>query len=350
MRKWILCSTTADLTLPSLNLHQLEILCAVAERQNITQAAYDLHLTQPAVSLQIKALEKECGLLLLERGGRKLRLTQAGEALHRCALAIFHAKDEAERVMAELREPKRGKLILGANITGGMYLLPRIVSSFRALYPEAEIIFLVESTVWLYERVLQNAVDICLVGGPSDDRRLSTESVCLDHVTLIVSPAHPFAGLRQVSLSELANHACILPLQGSRTRQFVERTLREKGVALRVVMQLPGTEAVKKAVEANLGFAFVSGYSVEHECAAGTLVSVPVEGTELVRPMELIYKRQKFFSPIAQRFREFVHAYTKEHLPAWKDVENGAAAATDHEGALRVRKGVRSRSPQPPEP
>jgi len=297
-----------------VNFHQLQIFYKVVQRLSITAAASDLRLTQPAVSLQIKALEKDLGLPLLERGGSKLRLTQAGEALYRCAVSILHAKDEAERSIAELSAATKGKLILGANTTGGMYLLPRIVREFKGLYPETEVIFQIESTELIYEKILQNVVDMGLVGGPTEDRRFGVEQICLDRVVLIVSPVHPFARAEKVSLGDLKTQLCILPLQGSRTRQFVERKLKEVGVNLRVAMQLPGTEPVKKAVEANLGMAFVSQYAVERECSMGELKIIPVERFDLTRHMELIYRRQKYFSPVAQRFREFAHSYAQEHL------------------------------------
>jgi len=297
-----------------VNFHQLQIFYQVVQRLSITAAASDLRLTQPAVSLQIKALEKGLGLPLLERGGSKLRLTQAGEALYRCAVSILHAKDEAERSIAELSAATKGKLILGANTTGGMYLLPRIVREFKGLYPETEVIFQIESTEWIYEKILQNVVDMGLVGGPTEDRRFGVEQICLDHVALIVSPAHPFARAGKVSLSDLKAQPCILPSQGSRTRQFVERKLKEAGVTLRVAMQLPGTEAVKKAVEANLGMAFVSQFAVERECSLGDLKIIPIGRFEPTRHMELIYRKQKYFSPVAQRFREFAHSYAQKHL------------------------------------
>lgn len=297
-----------------MNFHRLKIFYAVVQRKSISAAASDLHLTQPAVSLQIKALEKDVGLPLLERGGPKLRLTQAGEALYRCAVSILHAKDEAERSIAELSAATKGKLILGANTTGGMYLLPRIVREFKGLYPETEVIFQIESTEWIYEKILQNAVDMGVVGGPTEDRRFGVEQICLDHVALIVSPAHPFARAGKIALNDLKNQPCILPLQGSRTRQLVERKLKEAGVTLRVTMQLQGTEAVKKAVEANLGMAFVSQFAVERECSLGDLKTLAVEGLDLTRHMELIYRKQKYFSPVAQRFREFVHSYAQQHL------------------------------------
>ena len=302
----------------AMNLHQLQIFYAVAQRKSFTAAASDLNLTQPAVSLQVKSLEKDLGLPLLDRGGPKLRLTQAGEALYRCAVSILYAKDEAERAIAELRQATKGKLILGANTTGGMYLLPQIVRAFLEIYPETEVIFQIESTEWIYEKILQNVVDMGFVGGPTEDRRFGVEPVCLDHLALIVSPSHRFARLAKVSLKDLDNQPCILPQPGSRTRQFVERKFREAGVKPRIAMQLSGTEAVKKAVEANLGFAFVSGHSVEPDSNLDTLRVVPVKGLALVRNMELIYRNQKYFSPVAQRFREFIHTYAEQRLSPFR--------------------------------
>jgi DNA-binding transcriptional LysR family regulator len=299
-----------------LNLHQLEIFYTVAQRLSISAAAADLRLTQPAVSLQIKALEKSLGARLLDRSGTKLSLTQAGEALYRCAVSVLHAKDEALRSIAELSAATKGKLILGANITGGMYLLPRIVRSFKESYPQTEVLFEIETTDRICERVLQNALDMGVVGGPTEDRRFGVESICLDPITMIVSPTHPLAKRRAISVRELNDHACILPAQGSRTRQLVERKLRGAGVNPQVVMQLFGTEAVKKAVEANLGVGFVSGYAVERECILGELKVVKLKGLKLTRSMELIYRKQKYFSPVAQHFREFVHAYAEKYLQA----------------------------------
>ena len=301
-----------------MNFYQLHIFHTVAQKRSITAAAAEVRLTQPAVSLQIRALEKECGLPLFERGlsgQTRLRLTQAGEALYRSATSILHTHDETRRVMAELGASTKGKLILGANTTGGMYLLPRIVRAFKERYPETEIILQIDATERLYESTLQSGVDMALVGGPTQDRRFGVEPVCLDRVVLIVSPAHPWARRRSVSLKELRNEPCILPQQGSRTRALVERKLEAAGVALRVSMLLQGTEAVKKAVEANLGIGFVSSYSVEGEAPAGVLALIRIERFELLRHMELIYRRHKYFSPVAQRFREFVHVFGKQVTP-----------------------------------
>lgn len=310
-----------------MNFHQLKIFYTVAQRQSITAAAFDLRLTQPAVSQQIKALEKELGIALFERGGPKLRLTQAGEAFHRSTITILHAKDEAERTIAELSAATKGKLILGANTTGGMYLLPRIVRAFKEKHPETEIVFQIESTEWLYEKILENVVDLALVGGPTEDRRFGVEAICLDRLALIASPSHPFASARKLLLNDLRDQPFIVPAQGSRTRQLVERELKVAGITPNVVMQLAGTEAVKRAVAANLGIAYVSQYAVEREGSPAELKVISVGDFELQRNMELIYRKQKYFSPVAERFREFIHAYARQHLPVTRAAKRAVLKA-----------------------
>ena len=310
-----------------MNLHHLRIFYAVAQRRSITAAAADLLLSQPAVSLQLKALEKELGLPLFERGGPKLRLTQAGEVLYRSAVSILHAKDEVERAITDLRDGTTGRLILGAGTTGGMYVLPRIVQAYKGSWPETEIVFHIGTTDQILEKLLQNVLDMGMVGGHIEDRRFVVEAICTDELVLIAAPSHSLASLGRVTLKDLGV-PFVFPEAGSRTRQLVEKKLREAGIPLRIAMQLPGTEGVKKAVEAGLGLGMVSRFAVEAECLAGVLRCVPVEGFRLTRAMNLVYRRQKYFSPVGERFRDFARSYGAQHL------ERRAAQSADesHQG------------------
>jgi DNA-binding transcriptional LysR family regulator len=320
-----------------MNLHHLRIFYAVAQRRSVTGAAADLLLSQPAVSLQLKALEKELGLALFHRGGAKLRLTQAGEVLYRSAVSMLHAKDEVERALAELRGGTKGRLILGAGTTGGMYVLPRIVRAYKSDWPETEILLHVGTTDQILEKLLQNVLDMALVGGPIDDRRLLVEPICADELVLIAAPSHPIASLAKVTLKDLGGMPFIVPEAGSRTRQLVERRLRDAGVPLVISMQLPGTEGVKRAVEGGLGIGMVSRYAVENECLAGVLTRVPIEGFRLTRTMDLVARAQKYFSPVALRFREFARAYGALRL-------DPLAAHLGHPARARKRRdGPRAR-------
>lgn len=297
-----------------MNFHKLRIFYTVAQRRSVTAAARDLLLSQPAVTLQVKTLERQLGLALFERGGARLRLTQAGEVLYRAAVSILHAKDEVERAIAELRDGRTGRLILGAGTTGGMYVLPRILQAYKARWPETEIVLHTGTTDQLLEKLLQNVLDMAVVGGPIEDRRFAVEPICTDDLVLIAAPSHRLAALPRVTLKDVGGSQFIVPEPGSRTRQLVERSLREAGVPFRVAMSLSGTEGVKKGVEAQLGIGIVSRYAVEAECRVGALRRLPVEGWTLTRPMHLVYRRQKYFSPVAERFREFAKSYGAQHL------------------------------------
>ena len=323
-----------------MNLHHLRIFYTVAQRRSVTGAAAELLLSQPAVSVQLKALERELGLSLFERGGPKLRLTQAGEVLYRAAVSILSAKDEAERAITELRGGNKGRLLLGAGTTGGMYVLPRILQAYKRLWPETEIVLQIGTTDQILEKLQQNALDMGLVGGPVEDRRFVIDSVCTDELVLIAAPSHPIAAREKVTLRDLGSVPFIVPETGSRTRQLVERKLREAGVPISIAMQLPGTEGVKRAVEAGLGVGMVSGYAVESECSTGVLQRVPIQGWRLTRSMNLVYRSQKYFSPVGERFREFAKTYGAEHLgrPAVAELAERRRAPRVHPGRTRERR------------
>lgn len=330
-----------------MNLHHLRIFCSVAQHRSVTAAAADLLLSQPAVSLQLKALEKALGLPLFERGGAKLKLTQAGEVLHRSAVSILHAREEAKRAIAELRDGTKGRLILGAGVTGGMYVLPRIVQAYKSLWPDTEVFFQVGTTDQLLEKLLQSVLDMVLVGGPLDDRRFAVEPICTDELVLIAAPSHPIVARGKVRLKDLGTMPFIVPEAGSRTRQLVERRFREAGVPLRIAMQVPWTEGVKRAVEAGLGIGMVSGFAVESECLSGVLQRVPIEDLTLTRPMSLVYRSQKYFSPVGERFREFARAYGMQHLDPLR-TPHGSREEGPKGGQLdRRTQGRRTRSHAP---
>jgi DNA-binding transcriptional LysR family regulator len=319
-----------------MNLHHLRIFHAVAQRRSITAAAADLLLSQPAISLQLKALEKQLGLPLFERGGPKLRLTHAGEVLHRAAVSILSAQDEVERAILELRDGTKGRLILGAGTTGGMYVLPRVLQEYKRLWPETEILLQIGTTDQILEKLLQNVLDMGLVGGPIEDRRFVVEPVCGDELVLIAAPSHPIVSLAKVTLRDLGGMPFIVPETGSRTRQLVERGLREAGVPLRIAMQMPGTEGVKRAVEARLGIGMVSGYAVEAELETGVLRRLPVEDFTLTRAMNIVYRAQKYFSPVGARFLEFAKSYGAQHLGPLADT--GRRGKAGRGGAAGSRK------------
>jgi LysR family transcriptional regulator, low CO2-responsive transcriptional regulator len=295
-----------------MNLNQVQVFCAVAKHLSFSMAAEELFITQPAVSQQVKALERQLNVKLFERVGHKLYLTEAGEGVLPHAQALLTTRAEMEQTLAMLRGSARGRLALGANTTGGMYVAPGIVRAFRDVSPEVEATLQIETTNRILDRVMQNMIDVALVTGPVEDGRFAIRDLCPDEVELIVSPSHPFAGRASVSPAEVAAEDFAVPEPGSRTRTLIEQAFLERGHRLRVTMQLPGTEAVKKAVEANVAVAMVSRYSVGRELSLGALARVPIEGLVLERPIHILHRKGKHLSPLVRRFLTFASEYVAE--------------------------------------
>lgn len=292
-----------------MNLNQLQVFTAVAKHLSFSMAAEELFISQPAVSQQVKSLERHLNVKLFERLGHKLFLTEAGEAILAHAQAILTARAEMEQSLALLRGSTRGRLAVGANTTGGMYVAPAIIRAFHEPHPEAEATLQVETTNRILERVMQSIIDVAIVTGPVEDRRFVVRDLIEDELYLIVSPSHPFAGRSSVSPTEVAGEAFAVPEAGSRTRELVEGSFAERSLRLRVTMQLPGTEAVKKAVEANLGVAMVSRHSVTRELALGALARARIDGLTIARPIHILYRKGRQLSPLATRFLGFAHEF-----------------------------------------
>jgi len=263
-------------------------------------------MTQPAVSLQMQALEKSLQVKLLERVNQKLIVTEAGQALYQCALPMLNAEEEAERVLAELKGVARGRLVIGANTTGGMYIIPPLLATYKEQYPESDLLLQIDATDRLIERVRQGVIDLGFACGVITQDGLMVETIGGDTLTLILSPRHPLASQPFLTLEQVVSLPFIVPESISRTRQLIEQTLRERGYTLKIVMHLQGTEPVKKAVESYLGAAIVSSAAVQREVDAGVLCAIPIADLQLRRPVAMFYRQGKYFGPMAQHF--MVHA------------------------------------------
>lgn len=295
-----------------MNLRQLHVFASVVKHMSVSLAAEELFITQPAVSQQIRGLEQQLGVKLFERTHTGLLLTESGEAIHPHVQAIIASQSRIDNVVAEQRGATHGHLAVGANTTGGMYVVSPMLRAFREAYPEAEIVLQVHSTDRICERVLQNLLDVAVVTGPVEDGSVVVADLCEDELYLIVSPSHPFAARSTVSRQEVAAEHFVVPEPGSRTRRLIQRAIEGHGLKLRIAMQLPGTEEVKKAVEANLGVAMVSKHAVTRELALGALHRVTVHDLEIHRPIQSLHRRGRRLSPIARLFLGFAAQYARE--------------------------------------
>jgi DNA-binding transcriptional LysR family regulator len=294
-----------------VNLRQLQVFASVARHMSFSVAAEELMMTQPAVSQQVRALEQQLDVKLFEWTGQRLFLTDAGESIREHVEGILAASLELEQAVAEVRGPTRGRLALGANTTGGMYVLPAIARAFGEQHPNADVTLQVESTNRIVDRVMQNFIDIAVVTGPLVDERLRIADLYLDELALIVSPSHPFARRSSLPVEEAAAARWVLYTPDSRTRALLQRTFEDLGFKLTPAMQLGSTEAVKKAVEANLGTAMVSRFAVARELELGALVSVPIEGLVIERAIHVFHRKDKRLTPLARSFFEFAERYAR---------------------------------------
>ena len=289
-----------------MNLHQLRIFCSVVEHGSHTKAAEALFMTQPAVSLQVRALERSLQVKLLEHFNQQIVVTEAGQALYQCAIPMLNAESEAERVLTELKGAARGRLVVAANTTGGMYIIPPLLASYKEQHPESELILQIDATDRLIERTRQGIIDLAFACGTIIQPELTIESIGMDTLTLILSSRHPLASQPSLTLDQVAALPFIVPESISRTRQFIEQIMRERGYTLKLVMHFQGTEPVKKAVESNLGVAIVSYAAIVREVEAGILRAMPIADLELSRPFVMFYRQGKYFGPLARDFMAYM--------------------------------------------
>ncbi|QBD78595.1 LysR family transcriptional regulator [Ktedonosporobacter rubrisoli] len=289
-----------------MNLHQLRIFCCVVEHGTYTRAAEALFMTQPAVSLQVRALERSLQVKLLERVNQQLTVTEAGQALYQCAIPMLNAEAEAERVLAEIRGAARGRLVVAANTTGGMYVVPPLLATYKERHPDSELLLQIDPTDRLVERVRQGIIDLGFACGDIQQPELIVEKIGMDTLTLILSPRHPLAAQAALPLEQVAMLPFVVPEATSRTRQFIEQVMRKHGYTLKIAMHFQGTEPVKKAVESNLGAGIVSSKAVIHEVAAGVLRAIPIIDLELKRPFIMFYRQGKYFGPLGRDFMDYM--------------------------------------------
>lgn len=276
-----------------MRAHQLEIFCVVYEQRSMSGAGQVLRLGQPAVSMQVRDLERELGLPLFERVGRQLVPTEAGIVLYSHAARIRGAFAEAQRAMAEYREGQRGAVRIGASTTGVVYYLPLLLHGFRRQHPHAQVTLEADLTERVRDAVVEGRLDIGLIWGPCHDERLSEERLLEADFTLIFPPDHPLLDRPNLAATDLRDEPFVLPGEDtSPTRRYVLERLQEAGLTPYVRMNMRSTEEVKQAVAAGLGIGAVATRAVRFEVAGGGLVIRRVPGIVFTpRPIVLILRQ-----------------------------------------------------------
>ena len=290
-----------------VTLRQLQVFGAVARHLSHTRAAEALHLSQPAVSMQIRQLEDAVGLPLFERLGKGIALTEAGEEIYHYSGIINRSLQEMGEVIESLKGVNRGRLHVAVASTVN-YLAPHLLAVFQQRYPGIVPQLDVTNRETIVKLLETNAIDLALMGVPPTDVEVEAEAFMQNPLVIIAPPDHPLTGERSIPLARLADEVFVMREPGSGTRQAMERFFNEQGIAIRQGMQMTRNEAVKQAVRSGLGLSLVSLHTIELELETGRLRVLDVQGFPLARQWYLVYRRGKRLSPAARAFRDFVIA------------------------------------------
>ena len=286
-------------------LQQLRILKAVATEKNFTKAAEVLYLSQPSLSKQIKTLEKNLDIILINRESNRISLTENGKVFLQYSERILALCEESCRALIDLKNGERGSLTVGASQTVGTYLMPKILALFAQNYPQIDLKVQVNSTQIIVDNLLKGKIDIALVGGEVPNKfkkNLTIQNFVEDEISLIISTSHPFAKKKKINKEDLYYLNFITLNSNSTIRKFIENILIQNQIEtkqLKIVMQLNSIEGIKTAVSLGLGAAFVSSSAIEKELELKAVEVLKIENIKITRTLSIIsnpeYYKSKAF-------------------------------------------------------
>ncbi len=290
-----------------MDTRQLQAFCAVVEKKSFSQAAEQLGVTQPAVSLQVRALEQRLGQSLLDRSGRRVEPTEAGRRLYGSAQRMLALEEQLLDEVSADDGRLTGTLAIGASTGPGAHLVPLLLCEFQREHPDLHVALSIWDTQTVIDRVVDRQLELGVVGALRRHRSLEFEPLVRDEIVLAVPPGHDAAG-GTISLEELKEETLIVMQEGAGVRQVVEEELRRAGLRLRGVepkLELGLQESVKSAVAAGYGVAFISRTAIEGELAAGRLAAAQVEGVEPARQIYIVRARGRSATRAAEAFLSF---------------------------------------------
>ncbi len=296
-------------------LQQLRLFEAVASYGSFTRAAEAIHLTQPAISIQIKRLEEGLGVSLFEQMGKKIYLTAAGKELYATCRDVFDRLTAFEGKLDELRGEVAGPLNLAA-VTTAKYFLPHYLGAFLRRYPKVVPQLKASNRARIVERMEANEDDIYIMATLPDNLDLEAHPFLKDELVMFAHPKHPLAGKKHILLEQLLRERIISREAGSGIRMTFERLLAEKELKIEPYMELGSGEAIKQAVMSGIGIAMLSTFSLKLELESGRLVLLDVEGLPIKRNWYAVHRRGKHLTPAALKFIEFLQTVNEGQLGA----------------------------------
>jgi DNA-binding transcriptional LysR family regulator len=288
-----------------MNLDQIRNFYEVAFHRSFTQAAEKLCRTQPAISTQVRMLEEELGEKLFDRIGKRVCLTQAGEILLPYAERLLRLHDEAKLAVSELNASPKGRLLIGANESTCLYVLPGIFRLFKAKYPDVQISIYRNFSKKILPKILDTQLDVGIVTLPVSDKNLQVTLLAEDELCLITSPSHPLAGCDNIVLNDLLPYPIIFHKMGT-TRERIMKQFGKNWDKLNISMELASLEAIKKFVAIGMGISIVPRSYSLNEFEAGTLKIMRIKNLRIVRQLGLIYRKDRYLSRACKAFLEVV--------------------------------------------
>ena len=297
----------------NITLRQLRVFVAAARHLNFGKAAKDLHLTPPAISMQIRDLELQVGLPLFERNGKSVSLTMTGEYMLEYERRMLSTLKDAEDALARFRGLESGRLTIGM-VSTAKYFVPRLLKLFREEHPHIEARLVVGNREQLVAQMQRNDLDLAIMGRPPREIATRAEPFAAHPLGIVCAPDHPLMFGEQSPASALANYGFIIRESGSGTRAAMEEYLREYRVDIRTEMELASNETIKQTVMSGMGISFLSLHSIGMELRT-SMIGVPdLEGLPLVRRWHVVNTSSKMLSPSAEAFRYFVLEHGETYL------------------------------------
>ncbi len=293
---------------------RLKVFHTVAKLLNFTKAADALHMTQPAVTFQIRQLEEYFNTRLFDRTHNRVSLTEAGTRVYSFSGRIFELYDEMEHSIREMTGDVSGIVTLGASTTIAEYMLPFLLGDFKAKNPEVNIRLKVSNTDGIVSMVENNVIDLGIVEASVSNKNLQVDVCRIDQLVAIVPPGHELANATTVSAQQMVSYPFICREEGSGTREVIAEYLQETGIKEepKVCLELGSPESIKSAVEAGMGMSIMSQSTVQKEIKLNTLVAIPLE-PPLERPFSFVHQRHKFKVRAMEELLEFAKGYCESH-------------------------------------
>ncbi len=294
-------------------LRQLQVFEAVARNRSFSRAAEELHLSQPGVSMQVKQLDEMAGLPLIEQIGKKIFLTEAGEAIYQCSQNVAQQIIELDETLARMKGLDKGELKISA-VSTTKYFAPRLLAAFSQRHPHLKVRLDVGNREKLLSALSQNDVDLVIMGKPPADLDLEAHAFMDNPLVIIAPPNHALTKKKKIAATELEGETFIMREPGSGTRAATERYFAEHRATLTPGMEMNSNIAIQRAVEAGLGLGLVSRHTLDMELKLNRLVVLNVEDTPIMRHWYMVHRPGKRFSAAAQSFIDFMRTDASKAL------------------------------------